>query len=108
MDPELPKSGLDYQTAPLIVEPRAFAVYMVDGRMRVGCMLSSFLHASARGGSNTTVLVHDCEREEYHVADDIFNLVKRSEKLCVYQRFPNTTDEQILEKWNDYYQLWAR
>ena len=76
--------------------------------MRVGCMLSSFLHASARGGTNTTVLVHECDREEYHAADDIFNLVTRSELLCVYQRFPNTTDGLILEKWNDYHQFWKR
>ena len=63
-DGKLSKSVLDYQLAPLIVEPHAFDVYMVDGRMRFACMMASFLHASSHGAptSHTLVLNHDCKQ----------------------------------------------
>lgn len=120
---KLDKAVWDYQLAPLAVEPQPFDVYMVDGRWRMPCLLASFLHASARGaavtgdhyGGNsqpkTTVLLHDCEppstmergRKEYKVADHLLDLVAHSgNKLCVYQRKPDTTDQQLQELWHQH------
>ena len=60
---KLDKQILDYQLAPLIVEPHAFDVCMVDGRFRFPCVIAPFLHASARGEdcSKTKVMLHDCQ-----------------------------------------------
>lgn len=119
-DPKLAKNILHYQLMPLIVEEQPFDVYMADGRWRVPCMIVSFLHASTRGGdpSKTIVLLHDCfrkehwdakqgdfpkhldNRPEYTSADHLLDLVQHSgSRLCVYQRKPDTTDEQLYEFW---------
>ena len=111
-NPKLEKSIFQYQLSPLIVEPKPFDVYMVDGRWRVPCLLASFLHASARGAlpGNVHVLLHDCElpgstrgRIEYHRANHLLQMVAHSgNKLCVYQRRPETTDQQLQELWHEY------
>lgn len=112
-DTELTKSVLDYQLAPLIVEPNAFDVYMVDGRMRLACMMASFLHASSRGAptDQTIVLIHDCveKRVKYKAADHLLDLVHHSgDRLCAYQRKPSTTDEDLLKVWEENYMVWVR
>ena len=106
---DLPKQILNYQLAPLMAETQAFDVYMVDGRWRFACLMASFLHASARQGKAPTVLVHDCQREAYHKADHLLDLEitgdpdKRTERLCVYHRKPETTDQQLLELWQEHF-----
>ena len=121
---ELSKSVLDYQLAPLIVEPNAFDVYMVDGRMRFACMMASFLHASSRGAptNQTMVLNHDCKptveshvaldagsRVSYKAADHLLDLVHHSgNKLCAYRRKENTTDDDLLKLWQKYSKVWSR
>ena len=112
----LDKATQMYQLAPLAAEAHSFDVYLVDGRYRVACMLSSFLHASARGAphSETTVLLHDCrdkknpsthplvKRNDYFVADDLVDYVGHSGgRLCVYKRKSTTTDEQLWAKWKE-------
>jgi protein O-GlcNAc transferase len=107
---DLPKKVLHYQLIPLISEPEPFDVYsMVDGRWRMACLMISFLHASTRGAdlSHTKVLLHDCEpkhKEEtrlpYLRVDHLLDGVRHSgDKLCVYQRKPNTTDGQLYDIW---------
>ncbi|KAI2508614.1 O-linked N-acetylglucosamine transferase SPINDLY family [Fragilaria crotonensis] len=114
----LPKTILNYQIAPLLVEPSAFDVYMVDGRMRLACMIASFLHASRHGAphNHTMVLLHDCgwsvkthkrldngTRMVYREGHHLLDLVHHSgEKLCVYRRKPNTTDADLLKLWLTY------
>ena len=103
------KATLNYQLSPLILEQQPFDIYMVDGRWRMACALASFLHASDRGAdpSKTKVLIHDCQthaqsgRTEYKQAENLLEMVQHSGKLlCVYQRRPETTDEQLKEAWN--------
>lgn len=109
----LPKMVLEYQLAPLLVEALPFEVYFVDGRFRIGCVLTSFLHAAARGAldqSGTTVLLHDCDdRPRYYIVDGLFNrqvvvVPNRtdSSKLCSFHRRPETTDEMIFLAWNNF------
>jgi hypothetical protein len=114
---KLDKQVLDFQLAPLIVEPHAFDVYMVDGRFRFPCVVASFLHAAARGGdrSKVKVMLHDCtfdasqqvvarkRRKNYHAADHLLKLSHSGAFLCVYTRRETTTDEQLLELWLNYY-----
>lgn len=100
----LVKNPLDYEIAPLAAEQEAFDVYMVDGRFRFPCLLAAFLHASDRGAphNKTTVLVHDCSRREYHLADHLLSF-QRADKsiLCVYHRKANTTDDQLVSLWKE-------
>ena len=126
-DQNLAKNILNYQLMPLIVEPKHFEVYMVDGRWRLPCMIVSFLHASARGGDprKTLVLLHDCVvrelwnpdnsgkklneklvRPAYKLADHLLDRIDHSGNyLCVYKRKPETTDAQLLEFWEKNYQV---
>jgi hypothetical protein len=109
---DLAKNVLNYQLAPLIVEPLPFDVYMIDGRWRLASALASFLHASARGASptETTVLIHDCNpgvmlgtRKSYYFASHLLNLTQHSgDRLCVYKRLPETTDEQLMQLWHEH------
>lgn len=108
--PDLNKHMWNYQLQPLVAEQLPFDVYMVDGRWRMGCLLASFLHASARGAkwNDTTVLLHDCkeggagERKLYNKADHILNMTHHSGgKLCVYKRKPETSDQHLWEVWNE-------
>ena len=101
---DMPKNPLNYQLAPLISEPEPFDVYMVDGRWRQACLAVSFLHASARGApaAHTIVLVHDCQREDYHSHDHLFyHLQSSGSKICAYQRKPSTTDEDLVNMWKE-------
>lgn len=112
-EPNQQKNILDYQLAPLIVEPLPFDVYMIDGRWRLPTMIACFLHASDRGAphNQTVGLIHDClpkgksfgDRPEYKRADHLLELVDHSgEKLCVYQRKPSTTDADLKDLWHQY------
>ena len=104
----LPKNTWSYQVAPLLAEPEAFDVYMVDGRYRLACLAAAFLHASwrqtqsnsaASAASPTIVLVHDCDRAIYHVADALLEKTESGGLLCQYTRRPGTTDAQLLDLW---------
>lgn len=103
------KAVLDYQLAPLISEPYAFDVYMVDGRYRIACVLASFLHASSRSvnsnGSSTVVLLHDRHRESYHVVDDLFEIEcsEAEQRLCALRRLPTTTDQDLFQAWQKHH-----
>jgi hypothetical protein len=104
------KAVLNYQLAPLISEPYAFDVYMVDGRFRIPCVLASFLHASSRSANTepttrTVVLLHDRHREYYHVVDDLFEIecLEAEQRLCALRRKPTTTDQDLLRAWQKYH-----
>jgi hypothetical protein len=123
----VPKKAIfQYQIMPLAAEVLPFDVYMVDGRYRVPCMIASFLHASARGGNpnNTIVLLHDCLRAEHYMngkepipkranlrqyytkADHLVQVRDHSgNRLCVYKRRPKTTDEELLQFWQENYDM---
>jgi hypothetical protein len=116
----LHKAAYNYQVVPLLAEPQPFDVYMVDGRFRVGCLLMSFLHALStrqnneedreivvaktithQSPSSPTLLMHDCHRPYYHVADHLLDLVEYSDgkNLCANRRKNGTTDEQLYAMW---------
>jgi len=118
-NPNANKNYLNYQVAPLVVEKKAFDVYMVDGRWRAACALVSMLHASARGNPNALILIHDfvdkersihcaepanCNvqkiRASYHRVKQVADLVDHSgNKLAVFRRKENVTDDDIFHLW---------
>lgn len=115
----LAKAIYQYQLAPLLDEPEAFDVYMVDGRYRLACMFASFLHASQHGGDpeKTTVLLHDCHRtsgkkkklrsgaeKSYKAVEAFFDVGHSGGRLCIYTRRNTTTDGDLLELWHEHHQ----
>lgn len=116
---DLAKQVYNYQTRPLLGEMLPYDVYMVDGRYRLSCTVLAVLHARARGAApnETTVLLHDCpvdsatkkylfqnHRHSYHRIAELFDLVDHSgNKLCVLQRKSNTTDDDLLQIWNQFH-----
>jgi len=121
---QLAKNKLNYQAVPLLSEPMAFDVYMVDGRWRIPLVAFSFLHASARGGqhAHTKVLLHDCGVSDtspviedldfgrmYHKLNDIVELTEHSHsRLCVLHRKEKVTNDDILKFWHETCNLVAR
>lgn len=116
--PDLAKSQYDYQLAALMAEPRAFDVYLVDGRYRVACACLSFLHAIKHGGdlSKVRVGIHDNNRNEkeginrtgrhYEVLQEVGDAEIQNEKLWVY-KLKNATDEHPnIEQ--ELFDLWER
>jgi hypothetical protein len=117
------KAVLDYCVAPLVVEPRPFDVYMVDGRFRMPLVILSFLHAAARGGdiTQTTVLLHDHDgpiankdtrkipdfRDYYYQGSDLLDLHRHSGgRLSAFRRKPSTTNAQLYDIYKSIRQDW--
>jgi len=97
----LQKIQYDYQVAPLVLEHEPFDVYLVDGRYRVACACVSFLHAMKHGADMSKVRVgtHDNGREEYHVLEQVADVVVRNKKLWVYRLKEGTTEEDLFKIW---------
>ena len=103
----LPKQAMQSQIAALYSELAAFDIYFVDGRYRVGCVCSSFLHASKYNKVDVAVLVHDySNRPEYHVIESFAEIVDRSPsgKLVRLSRRSNASDIDIYDVWNSFRQ----
>ena len=97
----LQKIQYDYQVAPLVLAHEPFDVYLVDGRYRVACACVSFLHAMKYGADMSKVRVgtHDNEREEYHVLEQVADVVVKNKKLWVYILKEGTTEEDLFKIW---------
>jgi hypothetical protein len=52
---------------------------LVDGRFRAACALAVWTEASP----NTTVMIHDYYRKNYHVVELFYDAVERAESLVV-------------------------
>ena len=118
--PNLVKNEYDYQLAALMAEPRAFDVYLVDGRYRVACACMSFLHAIKHGHgdlSNVQVGIHDNNRNledginrrgrHYEVLKEVADVQIQNGKLLVY-KLKSTTDEQRTNIEQKLFDLWER
>ena len=102
----LAKMALDYQIAPLFVERDPFDVYFVDGRWRVACVMTSFLHAIHTGGdlSKIRVVLHDYAGRggpegSYGAVESIAVIEKRSEKAVVLAKRHDVTAADIFNTW---------
>jgi hypothetical protein len=122
---EMNKNFLSCQMAPLVVEKKAFDVYMVDSRWRVPCALLCMLHTLARNGGidNYLVLIRDfvdkersihcsggldgnCKirriRRAYHRVKEVADLVDHSgNELAISRRKQNVADEDIFGLWKE-------
>jgi hypothetical protein len=102
----LAKMALDYQIAPLFVERDPFDVYFVDGRWRVACVMTSFLHAIHTGGdlNRIRVVLHDYDGRggpegSYGAVESIATIEKRSEKAVVLAKRRDVTAADIFNTW---------
>jgi len=102
----LAKMALDYQIAPLFVERDPFDVYFVDGRWRVACVMTSFLHAIHTGGdlNRIRVVLHDYDGRggpegSYGAVESIARIEKRSEKAVVLAKRRDVTAADIFNTW---------
>ena len=79
-------------------ERKPFDVYLVDGRFRVACALQALLHAH----DNSLVLMHDFDREDYHVILTVAELIHKERLLAVLVRKPNVREEDLLLLYEEY------
>lgn len=75
-------------------------VYLVDGRWRVACACTSFLHAMSTGADmeRVRVLVHDYDRIKWNyqvLEKEIAVLETRSNKLAVFMLKPDIREGGI-------------
>ena len=83
----------------------SFDVYLVDGRYRVACACSAFLHAAKYGAANAIILMHDyAEREHYHVVEQFADIIESSPsgKLVALKRKAMSSDDSIVQVWEKY------
>lgn len=105
----LQKIPLSFQSSPLNDEMEAFDFYLIDGRYRVACACASMLHAMSRGGDMKKVMFgfHDYFRKDYHQMEIVADIVKKSERLSVFQVKPNATEHDIYQMWeNNIWEAW--
>lgn len=67
-------------------------VVLVDGRFRVACALMVWLS----GQSTTKVMIHDYQREQYHVVEEVFDVLEQAEALVVLQP---SAEKHASEQW---------
>ena len=78
-------------------EPNAFDVYLVDGRFRVACACAALLHAS----DESFVMIHDFDREYYHVILEVSDKIKQVGKLVQLKR-RSSDDSRVKALWEKY------
>ena len=72
-------------------------IILIDGRFRVACALDIF----SKIGKDTLVLIHDYDREYYHIIENYYIKVKTWERLSAFFKNPNITDipKEIYDKY---------
>jgi len=98
------KNTFQYQLAALNAEDEPFDVYLVDGRYRVACVIVSFLHARSHGAdmARVRVAIHDGQRREYGILEQVFNVVNRTEKLRLFSMHNNHSAQDLYNLWGKY------
>jgi len=71
-----------YSQVHRILPPHPADVVLVDGRFRVACAVRSTQLMS----TNSLLLVHDYQREEYRVIERFYRLERRTRNLAVFRR----------------------
>ncbi len=72
-------------------------IILIDGRIRVACALDIF----SKIRKNTLVLIHDYDREYYHIIENYYIKVKSWDTLSAFFKNPNITyiPEEIYNKY---------
>jgi hypothetical protein len=96
------KMMLNYQLAALFMEQDPFDVYLIDGRWRVACAMTSLLHAIHTGGdmNKTLILIHDYKtrKEKYYgVVEKVAKVIGASEsgELVAFSIKPHVTETAV-------------
>jgi hypothetical protein len=99
----LAKMSYDYQIAPLLTELEPFEVYTVDGRWRVACVMTCFLHAIHTGGNLTTtrVYLHDYSKRKaaYNTVETVATIEKSSGLGVILALKNSATEVDLYNAW---------
>jgi len=68
---------------------------LVDGRFRSACFLKALQHI--KNPEKTKLVIHDYERQGYHIVEKFADIVERVERLAVLRK-KSRVDEQALAK----------
>ena len=63
-------------------------VIFIDGRFRVACALDVF----SKIKNDTVLLLHECNRKQYKVIQNYYNLIRHWGILCMYQKKENISE----------------
>jgi len=93
-------------TQPLSSEPYPFDFYLVDGRYRIACALTSFFHTLYRGASryHIRVAIHDyfSRPGTYDDSEIWADRVEFAERLCVSKLKDGVAEAMLVEAWKKY------
>ena len=57
-------------------------VILIDGRFRVACALDIF----EKIRNDTVVLLHECQRKQYSIIENYYNMIYKWRNLCLFQK----------------------
>ena len=71
-------------------------IVLVDGRFRVACAVKAYYKLK-----DGVMLVHDYAREQYHVIEELFELIERKDNLAAFRKRAGL-EEKALEMYEKY------
>lgn len=72
---------------------------LIDGRFRVACGIQSFIKIQ---NTNSIVLIHDYQREHYHILNDLYSTIEYSEKLFALKPKVDINEKKIINVYEKY------
>jgi len=72
-------------------------VVLVDGRFRVACFLHILAAVNDEDRELTTLLVHDYDRQDYHVVEEFVEVIERVNRLAAFQRKAGVDNKRVQE-----------
>ncbi len=86
-----------------VVNPESVDTFLVDGRFRVACVLSTIIHLSALGDYNKIIIIHDFwNREHYHVVLSYLKVIDRADTLGVFNIKENLNLADVRQDYERY------
>ena len=72
-------------------------VVLVDGRFRVACFLKMLKSMAPEDLKRTQILIHDYDRQKYHVVEEFAELVESRERLALFHGKPDVSEVRLQE-----------
>ena len=73
-------------------------VVLVDGRFRVACFLKMLNSMAPEDLKRTQILIHDYDRQKYHVVEQFAELVEKRERLALFHGKPHVSEVRLQKK----------
>jgi len=72
-------------------------VVLVDGRFRVACFLKMLKSMAPEDLKRTQILIHDYDRQKYHVVEEFAELVEKRNELALFHGKPDVSEVRLQE-----------